>query len=200
MSDAIPLFPLGTLLFPRGRISLQIFEPRYMDMVKSCLRKGVGFGIVGLKSGSESVQAGVAIPKIYTTGVLAHIVDWHGLEHGRIGIVVEGSKRFSVQATSVQDDYLMLGDVEFLPEEQDDKLPTAHADLAGLLKQLAAHPSVAQTGVSFDYTSSACVAYCLAQLLPIPAEEKYELMCCDSVANVLARITLITDRLSGREP
>lgn len=199
IAPTIPLFPLGALLFPHARISLQIFEPRYMDMVRRCLREDIGFGVVGISSGSEVASTGIAQPKIYNTGVLAHIVDWNGLEHGRIGIVAEGRERFRVTDTSSQSDYLMLGQVEIFDEDQDTPLPTEYAELAGLLKQLARHPSVVQTGASFDYTSSASVAYSLAQLLPIPIDEKYELLCCESISHLLARILLITDRLSGRE-
>lgn len=197
MSDTLPLFPLGAMLFPGGRISLQIFEPRYMDMVKRCLRDNSGFGVVAIKSGSEVVSPGTVAPTMYPMGVVAHIVDWHGLEYGRIGITAEGSTRFNVLASEPQEDQLLIGDVEYLPDSSDATLPTSYAELAGLLKQLARHPSVEQLGMSFDYTSSNSVAYSLAQLLPIANEEKISLLECDDAHEVLARIRLITDQIAG---
>ena len=41
----IPLFPLPMVLFPGGKLPLQIFEPRYLDMVKNCMREEIGFEI-----------------------------------------------------------------------------------------------------------------------------------------------------------
>ena len=49
----IPLFPLPLVLFPGGRLPLQIFEVRYLDMVKSCMRENSGFGVVMLETGGE---------------------------------------------------------------------------------------------------------------------------------------------------
>ncbi len=197
MTDTLPLFPLGAMLFPGGRISLQIFEPRYMDMVKTCLRDNSGFGVVAIKSGSEVITPGTVAPTAYSIGVLAHIVDWHGLEYGRIGITAQGSKRFNVLSSEAQEDQLLIADVEYLPESEDTILPTAYAELAGLLKQLARHPSVEQLGMSFEYTSTNSVAYALAQLLPIANEEKFRLLECDDTQQVLARIRLITDQIAG---
>lgn len=208
MKDSLPLFPLGSLLFPSGRMALQIFEPRYMDLIKRCLRDDSGFGIVGIESGAEvatpnpsgeSAISQIVPPNLYGIGVIANIVDWHGLEHGRIGIVVEGGKRFEIGDTQVQDDYLMTAEVNYLPEQDEILLPTGYADFAGMLKQLALHPSVVELGASFCYTSANQVAYSLAQLLPIAREEKYKLLDCDSALEVLAKIRLITDRLSGRQ-
>lgn len=208
MKDSLPLFPLGSLLFPSGRMALQIFEPRYMDLIKRCLRDDSGFGIVGIESGAEvatpnpsgeSAISQIVPPNLYGIGVIANIVDWHGLEHGRIGIVVEGGKRFEIGDTHVQDDYLMTAEVNYLPEQEEILLPTGYADFAGMLKQLALHPSVVELGASFCYTSANQVAYSLAQLLPIAREEKYKLLDCDSALEVLAKIRLITDRLSGRQ-
>lgn len=208
MKESIPLFPLSSLLFPSGRMALQIFEPRYMDLIKRCLRDNSGFGIVGIESGAEVTSAdlsatpaspGVVPPQLFSIGVMANIVDWHGLEHGRIGIVVEGSKRFELGKTQVQDDYLMTGEVNYLPDQEEILLPTAYADFAGMLKQLALHPTVAKLGASFSYTSANHVAYSLAQLLPLDREDKFRLLNCDNALEVLAKIRLITDRLSGRQ-
>ena len=48
-----PLFPLGTVLFPGGLLPLRIFEQRYLEMAKVCLREGTPFGVCLIREGSE---------------------------------------------------------------------------------------------------------------------------------------------------
>jgi Lon protease-like protein len=55
--NALPLFPLGTVLFPGGWLPLQIFEVRYLDLMKRCERSGEPFGVVSLQSGQEVRRA-----------------------------------------------------------------------------------------------------------------------------------------------
>jgi hypothetical protein len=54
----IPLFPLHSVLFPGGRLPMRIFEQRYMDMAKVCLKESSSFGICLIASGEEVAQAG----------------------------------------------------------------------------------------------------------------------------------------------
>ncbi|MDO9023444.1 LON peptidase substrate-binding domain-containing protein, partial [Zwartia sp.] len=49
----IPLFPLGSTLFPDGLLALKIFEVRYLDMIKACFKTGAPFGVVTLNRGGE---------------------------------------------------------------------------------------------------------------------------------------------------
>ncbi|WP_413769186.1 LON peptidase substrate-binding domain-containing protein, partial [Vibrio vulnificus] len=52
-SPVMPLFPLTTVLFPQGVLNLQIFEVRYLDLMKKCLRDNTPFGVVSLLDGNE---------------------------------------------------------------------------------------------------------------------------------------------------
>ena len=52
---AVALFPLNTVLFPGGPLSLRIFEPRYIDMVGRCTREGSAFGVVLIRAGAEEI-------------------------------------------------------------------------------------------------------------------------------------------------
>ena len=72
MSARLPLFPLHSALLPGGLLPLRLFETRYLDMVRDCLRSGEGFGVCLIESGSEVG----APPRIYAVGTLARIVDW----------------------------------------------------------------------------------------------------------------------------
>ena len=91
----IPLFPLRIVMFPRGRFDLQIFEKRYIDLIRDCLRTDSGFGICLLKTGEETFQEN-SEQKIYSAGTYSRIVDWDQLENGLLGITVEGAEKFFV--------------------------------------------------------------------------------------------------------
>ena len=58
--EQIPLFPLNTVLFPGGPLPLRIFEARYIDLVRRCLREGTGFGVVLITEGEEAGTAPMA--------------------------------------------------------------------------------------------------------------------------------------------
>ena len=94
-SKEIPLFPLGIVMFPGGRFDLQIFERRYIDLIRQCLRSARGFGICLLKTGEEKDQKNSG-RSIYNIGTYTEIVDWNQLENGLLGITVEGRIKFSV--------------------------------------------------------------------------------------------------------
>src|SRR6202008_4409888 len=88
----LPLFPLNPVLFPGGPLPLRIFEPRYLDMVRRCLREKTGFAVVMLTDGEEARgEASFA-----ATGTEAVIVDFDRLEGGLLGISCLGRERIRV--------------------------------------------------------------------------------------------------------
>ncbi|MBL4827474.1 MAG: LON peptidase substrate-binding domain-containing protein [Spongiibacteraceae bacterium] len=97
MNVTIPLFPLSAVLLPHGRMPLQIFEPRYLDLVSECLKTDTGFGVVWLSQGSEVLTKPTqnSVNGTYANiGTYAKIVDWDKLSNGLLGITVEGEKKF----------------------------------------------------------------------------------------------------------
>src|SRR5690348_5910177 len=92
-ASSLPLFPLDTVLFPGGPLSLRIFEPRYLYMVRRCLKDAGPFGVVLLLEGAE---AGAAV-RIADTGTSARLVDFDTLPDGLLGVVCVGERRFRVQ-------------------------------------------------------------------------------------------------------
>jgi len=93
--ETIPLFPLNSILFPKGRISLQIFESRYVDMIRQCLKDGTGFGVVLIEAGSEVASKGQKLD-IHRIGTYSTVVDWNQLPNGLLGITVEGQTTFKI--------------------------------------------------------------------------------------------------------
>lgn len=90
--ESIPLFPLNAVLFPYAHLHLHIFEERYREMVNECLDFEKPFGIVLIRSGSET---GDADP--YLVGTAVRIVGSHRYEDGRMDIQVQGERRFRIR-------------------------------------------------------------------------------------------------------
>jgi Lon protease-like protein len=107
----IPLFPLGSVLFPGVPLQLHIFEPRYQALINECLTRRLSFGVVLIKEGHEAMGP-LAKPHMY--GCSAEILQVENLEEGRKNISTVGSERFKVQELFYDRPYLM-GEVEFCP-------------------------------------------------------------------------------------
>lgn len=112
----IPLFPLNTVLFPGSPLSLQIFEPRYREMIGECLASRTGFGVVLIRTGRE--VGGTAVP--YDVGTYAEITHAQRLPDGRFHIEVTGRTRFRILARDTTSRSFQQADVEYLPDEEQD--------------------------------------------------------------------------------
>lgn len=188
-----PLFPLNTVLFPGCLLDLQIFEARYLDMVSACMRRGEGFGVVGILDGEEvGAAAGHA-----QVGCEALIRDFQQSPNGLLGIRVEGGRRFRVEQTSVQADQLVLADVVWLDDPADEPVLDEHVDLAALLAALAEHPLVAGLAMGSAADSQQVLANRLAYLLPFSIQQKVDLLEQDSPLVRLDCIQALLDELQG---
>lgn len=185
----IPLFPLQTVLFPGGPLPLRIFEPRYVDMISRCLKTGVGFGVLLIRSGEETGPA--ATHKI---GTVASIVDWDQLNDGTLGVVVLGGARFVLRSARRQEDGLNLGEVELLEPEPVVPLPSRFADMARLLEGVFEDLGPHYHHVTPDFEDAGWVGCRLAELLPIDIEHKQH--CLELFAPV-ARLEYLEPLLKG---
>lgn len=195
IADEMALFPLGTVLLPGGRLSLQIFEQRYLSLVRRALKNEVEFGIVLLTAGGEVSRTGVKT-RFAKVGVTAQIVDWDALPNGLLGIVVEGQQRFSITGSHQQPDGLWQAAAEFWPEEPHIPLPDDRTDWTALLQQLAEHPHVKRLGVQVETEDACLLSNQLAQLLPIAEQQRYELL---TLTDPLDRLDAIHELLSEYE-
>jgi uncharacterized protein len=166
---AIPLFPLNIVLFPDGPLPLRIFETRYVDMVRSCLHEGRGFGVVLIR---EGLEVGGADTETYDVGTTAEITDFHQLADGLLGLSCVGRQRFRICKRSRQTDGLNLGEVEWLNSEPKVAVPLRHARLAKLLRTVLPQLGEVYTGIDMRLDEAAWVGHRLAEILPIPLAEK----------------------------
>lgn len=176
-TNDIPLFPLPLVLFPGGRLPLQVFETRYLDMVRDCLKQGAGFGIVMITEGSQSLEnLDEQLPEVSHCGTLCRIVDFDQLENGMLSIVVEGTKKFVIRDQYEQSDRLMRASVEYLAEEEAVAVPEEREHLSGLLESLMEHEAVQRLGLHCDLADSRQVGARLTELLPCPNHFKQRLL------------------------
>ena len=129
VTDTIPLFPLRTVLFPGGPLPLRVFEPRYLDMVSSCMKTETQFGVMLIRDGSEVGEA-----RLMEVGTRARITDWYQGSDGILGVTAMGTERFTLQRAERQADGLYLGTVTALPADPPAPLPEDYRSLASLLE------------------------------------------------------------------
>jgi uncharacterized protein len=179
-----PLFPLGTVLFPGGPLPLRIFETRYVDMVRTCLRGGIPFGVLLLREGSE--VGGAALTE--QVGTLARIVDFNPLPDGLLGITCRGESRFRVVEKWRQADGLNRGRVEMLPTPPRQALPERFRHLAELLRRVLPELGSLYADVPKGFDDAEWVSCRLAEILPLDPREKQRLLELDDATDRLARL------------
>lgn len=188
MSDWLPLFPLGQPLFPGIRLDLQIFEQRYLKLVKACLKEGSQFGICPIEDGSE-----VGVPaKIYSYGTEVEIVDWTQLDNGLLGITVLGGKRFRVIEQIVDPFGLRSAQVSYLPEEESVFIPPEVSGLAEIYQELMLHKDICRRLPEFEEIDSSGLGFGLAQILPMSKEER---LTCLTQLDSLARLDFLVEHI-----
>ncbi len=174
--ENLPLFPLNTVLFPGGRLPLRIFEQRYLEMAKACLREDQPFGVCLIRQGSEVGTP--ATPE--EVGCLARIAHWDMQQLGLLQVTARGERRFRILARSVQPDGLARAECELLAEDADAPLPERYAACRRLLERLVEEHGTRLVAEPFRFESSAWVSARLAEILPLPLATKQKLLELDS--------------------
>lgn len=188
----IPLFPLPLILFPGGRLPLQIFEMRYLDMVKHCFKKKAGFGIIMIEEGDEVLRDKDAqLPAVAHSGTYCEIVDFDQSADGNLAIVIEGRKKFVVCDQYETPDRLMMAQVEFSDEEEEVSVPDEDRHLADLLGSFVEHEAIRQLNLDINFDDAREVSWRLTELLPCSNLEKQRLF---ELKNPLRRLKEL-DRL-----
>lgn len=195
----LPLFPLQTVLFPGGRLSLKVFEARYLDLVGRCLRSGEPFGVVALRQGGE-VGARAPGQEMEAVGALARIEEVDAEQPGILLVRCSGGQRFRLLGPPVQrSDGLWTATARLLPE---DPLVEPQPDMAGTVQALARLArSLEGRGVELPWAGSAkledaaWVANRWCELLPIALGTRQKLMELEDPA---ARLGLVDGFLRSR--
>jgi uncharacterized protein len=197
--SSLPLFPLGTVLFPGGVLPLRIFEVRYLDMIGKCHKAGAPFGVVALTQGTEVRQAGAPNEAFATVGTLATISELDSPRPGLITIRCHGTQRFRVSASEKLRHGLWVAEVQRMDDDMAVPVPPdlqGTADALGKLiqtLQLREGPDALPLRAPFQLDDCGWVANRWCELLPLPVQLKQRLMELD---NPLVRLELVSDVLS----
>lgn len=194
MSDQpaeLPLFPLNAVLMPGGLLPLKVFETRYIDMVRECLRTQTLFGVCLIEAGQE--VGAPATP--CAVGTSAGIERWDMDQPGLLRIVCIGGPRFRIVRTATQADGLQRATVNWLPEPARQPVPEAMADLLPLLRAVVADAGEAAIAQPHAFDDASWVGYRYCDILPIPLKARQKLLELD---DPLLRLSIVREFLSQR--
>jgi Lon protease-like protein len=168
----IPIFPLGTVLFPGAILPLRIFEVRYMDMAKACLRDGTPFGVCLIREGSE-----VGVPAVpEPVGCSARIADCDAAELGILKVKAEGLDRFRIVSHEVSRQGLIIGEVEPLAAEARVTEVDGLAESAEFLRKVIVAIGSERFNEPHDFDDATWVGFRLAEILPLRIDVKQKLL------------------------
>ena len=191
----IPLFPLGTILFPDGVIALKIFEARYLDMIKQCLRDKTEFGVVSIINNLDINEDDLSL-SFSKIGTLAQIEDFDPVQPALYMTNSFGTQRFKLISCEQEASGMWMGEVELLENDPLTPIPQEHQKVAELLDEII---SVIQSEdllgdapfkKPFKVDDCGWVSNRLAELLPISLAQKNHLL---AQTNPRIRLDLITE-------
>lgn len=198
----LPLFPLGTVLFPGALLPLQLFELRYLQMIGECERQGTGFGVVTLTQGREVHRPGAAAEQFEAMGTRVHIERIERPQPGLVMVWCRGMEKFRIEATQQRSDGLWLGQVLPLPPEPAVQVPQDLQHLSvqmhEVLTQLSTQPSVVpHWNEAWRLQDCSWLSHRWGELLPLPLQMKYQLF---ALQEPLMRLELVGDMVAPAGP
>ena len=169
----LPVFPLGLVALPGTIQNLQIFEPRYIRMVKECMAKDHGFVIVFQNGTNKNGNY-----EISKKGCYVEIIDFNNLPNGLLGITVKSINKVAIKDLTQLEDGLHVAQINPLidPEVDDQALLAEFPEITNILNQLIKHPRILEMPLDVDFNSADSVAYHLAGLIPISWSRKQSLL------------------------
>jgi len=185
--ETLPLFPLGTALFPDGVLSLRIFEVRYLHLMRQCIEQKQAFGIVPLLAGRE-VRTPENHEILASAGTLAMIDQHLQTAPGLMHIRCRGEQRIRLQEVGLGAYGLWSGRIERLEDVAAGRMPDAFGAMAEALGRVIAswQPQGArgeQMPVSAPYKLDELdwVVNRWAELLPFSAKEQETLLLTNAI-------------------
>ena len=197
LSRELPVFPLTVNVLPGGYLPLQIFEPRYLDMVKNCMTKEIGFCVVLLR-GLMNETSSSKLPDHSPIGTFVEIVDFNQLDNGLLGITVRGQYRIQTLDRRKQEDGLIIANViEQAEEEESISLEPQYENIWRILRDISKLPEIKKLDLEIDFDDSSSVAYNLASLLPLTPPERQNILEFQSNVDRFDHLNKIVRQLGG---
>jgi uncharacterized protein len=194
--NSLPLFPLGSVLYPQGHLPLRIFEVRYLDMINKVIQANAPFGVVALKQGIE-VQIPQAQELFADVGTIATVIHHESPQPGLKLIHCLGAQRYRILRRERLKHGLWIADVEHIEPDVEIAPPDELASCVAALRSVMAKLSSEAPGVNLDlednhWNSCSWVANRWCEILPIPLPLKQRMLELD---NPIIRLELISDIL-----
>tara|TARA_B100000287_G_scaffold391086_1_gene402486 strand:- start:5027 stop:5626 length:600 start_codon:yes stop_codon:yes gene_type:complete len=170
-ANKLPVFPLGLVVLPGTIQKLQIFEPRYLEMVKNCMSSDTGF-VITLSKNNHSGES------FMSQGTFVEIIDFNQLPNGLLGITVKGAQKVSIKSVEQVGSglhYALISPI-IEPAVDDQAVLAQFPELINVLSQLIEHPQVKSLPLEIDLLSAESVSYQLAGLIPISPIQKQDLL------------------------
>lgn len=189
-----PLFPLSHGVFPDGLLLLNIFEVRYLDLIRRSQREGAPFGVPWLAEGHE-VQVPGHVPYLHPVGCMVEVVEVEEVQPAVLRVVCRGLQRFRLATHEAGPYGVWYGDVEMLPDDQPVDIPPELQPLADQLGRLIRGAQQAgrldEIPLLAPYRLDECgwVANRWTELLPLPGELKAGLLATDDAFERLQRLS-----------
>jgi len=187
----VPIFPLNVVLFPGGLLPLRVFEARYMDMTRDCLKREEPFGVCLIHEGAEVGTP--AVPE--GVGCLAKILDWDMQQQGILNLRTHGSQRFRILARETSPQGLISADVELIPPDVRIAVPEKFASCARLLEMVVLDQGKPVFAEPHAFDDAAWVSYRLTEILPVPLVAKQKLL---ELSDSVARLSILQRFLESR--
>ena len=187
----IPLFPLQSIVLPGGIFPLRIFERRYIDMIKNCIKDDTGFCIVLVRNNTRDKY----IDDIYNYGCYVKITDWDQLEDGLLGISVEGQYKIHVLNSELNQNNLLCGNIEKCIDEKEYMIPQKYLLLSKFYRKI--YPGI-KNFISFKrerYSDASWVGYRLTECLPLDSRTKNILIASNNGIDRLEKLFEIVNKL-----
>ena len=170
--ESVPLFPLHSVLFPGTMLPLRIFEARYMDMAKACLKDGSPFGVCLIREGREVGAPAVPAP----VGCLARIADCDMEELGILKVRAEGLERFRIVSSEVSRQGLIVGAIERLAAEAEAPDAPGLAACSEFLRKVIPGIGEQRFAAPLAYDDASWVGFRLAEILPLRNDVRQKLL------------------------
>jgi Lon protease-like protein len=172
----LAVFPLtGVLLLPRGRLPLNIFEPRYLAMTRHALANGQMIGMIQPQDGAGDEGD----PPLYRTGCMGRIVEFRETDDGRYLITLKGCARFDVTAEPRRETLFrtVVPDWRRYAADLEDTEPELERDrLMAALKPYFLRHRIDADFASIGGAPAARLITSLAMLCPFAPREKQALL------------------------
>mgnify|MGYP001590483266 CR=1 FL=1 len=187
---SLPLFPLNTVLFPGQVLPLHVFEPRYRQMIATCIEKSAPFGVALIQDGEE--VGGPAKP--YEVGTTARITQVERLDDGRFNIISVGELRFRINAVRQAPAGYLRADVTLWPWSPSDEnaarilVTNVQGRLRRYMELLSQAAGVSLDAASDDLPQQAAALACLTAIaLQVEPVEKQDLLTSPSIESMLSK-------------